>query len=510
MARAKIMVVEDEFLVAKSLKTNLENQGYAITSLPTSGEEAVRAVDVERPDLVLMDLLLSGTMDGVQAARQIRRFHKIPVIFITAYANPEVVERAMTAEPFGYLVKPIDTKELYSTIEVALFKAQMEQRLRESDDRLRLVLEATSDGLWDQDLVRGTVFRGENWYRMLGYEPGETADENQALEELMHPEDLPRYQSAWQSHLDGVERTFHCEYRLRNKQGEWQWVLSRGKVVQWDDRNRPARIVGTNTDISAAKKAEQALRRSEEKYRLVMEHTNEAVMVFKNGRTVFHNSSTPRVLGWPAEKLTGMTIDQFLHPEDRQQVMDRYRDRLAGRPVESSYDLRVVDEQGETRWLWLHAFLTDWDGEPATLAFLADVTERKKTEEDLERARDTLNAALLASPLPMVVVDLDGVVRVWNRAAEKLFGWTAEETVGHFYPLVPEPEHGEFVVMLHKMADGSHPNRYRVKRRAKDGSLLDLDMRAVGLRDAQGRIMGGVAVFVPGTLPGRKKSKDPA
>ena len=497
MARAKIMVVEDEFLVAKSLKTNLENQGYAVTSLPNSGEEAVRAMDSDRPDLVLMDLLLSGPMDGVQAARQIRRFHKIPVIFITAYANPEVVERAMTAEPFGYLVKPIDTKELCSTIEVALFKAQMEQRLRESDDRLRLVLEATSDGLWDQDLARGTVFRGENWYRMLGYEPGGTADGHQALEELMHPEDLPRYRRAWQSHLEGAERSFHCEYRLRNKEGDWQWVLSRGKVVQWDDQDRPVRIVGTNTDISAAKKAEQALRRSEEKYRLVMENTNEAVMVFKNGRTVFHNSSAPQVLGWPAEKMAGMTIDQFLHPDDRQQVLERYRDRLAGRPVETSYDLRVVDQRGETRWLWLHALLTDWDGEPATLAFLADVTERKKTEADLERARDTLNAALLASPLPIVAVDLTGVVRVWNRAAEKVFGWSAEETVGKFYPLVPEAQRGEFLETMRKMAEGSHPNRFPVERWTKDGSPLELDMRTVGLRDAQGRIVGGVAVFTP-------------
>jgi PAS domain S-box-containing protein len=141
MAKARVLIVEDEFIVATDLRTQLEELKYQVCGLAESGDEALLQADSGRPDIILMDISLRGAMDGVAAAGQIiDRFH-IPVIFLTSYAGEAVLERAKQARPFGYLLKPYNNAELRATIEVALFKAEMEARLRESEARYRAVVE---------------------------------------------------------------------------------------------------------------------------------------------------------------------------------------------------------------------------------------------------------------------------------------------------------------------------------------------------------------------------------
>lgn len=128
---ARILVVEDERIVAMSLRRQLQALGYKAVGEASSGEEAVQKTEELRPDLVLMDIRLEGEMDGVQAAAMIReRFH-IPVVYLTAYSNKDIVERAKLTEPFGYILKPFEERELHVAIEMALHKHLMEQNLKE-------------------------------------------------------------------------------------------------------------------------------------------------------------------------------------------------------------------------------------------------------------------------------------------------------------------------------------------------------------------------------------------
>jgi CheY-like chemotaxis protein len=130
MTKAKILVVEDEGIVALNIQSDLESRGYDVPVVVASGEEAVKEAERTRPDLVLMDITLSGDMDGVEAATQIRAHLDIPVVYLTAFADDKTLQRAKIAEPYGYILKPFDERELHTTIEITLHKRKAEQERR--------------------------------------------------------------------------------------------------------------------------------------------------------------------------------------------------------------------------------------------------------------------------------------------------------------------------------------------------------------------------------------------
>jgi len=130
MKEANILVVEDENIVALSIKKKLELMGYSVVDTASSGEDAVVKADLFYPDLVLMDVMLRGEMDGIEAAKMIREKFDIPVIFLTAYTDDKTLERAKMAEPYGYISKPFKEQDLKSNIEMALHKHEKEIRLR--------------------------------------------------------------------------------------------------------------------------------------------------------------------------------------------------------------------------------------------------------------------------------------------------------------------------------------------------------------------------------------------
>jgi len=140
MSTAKIFIVEDEAIVAESLNDQLEGLGYIVTGNAPSGEEALRNIKNNLPNLVLMDIMLEGEMDGVETAQQIRELYGIPVIFLSAYSDSETLGRAKLTEPFGYLIKPYKERELHTTLEITLYKHRMEKRVREHERWLDTLL----------------------------------------------------------------------------------------------------------------------------------------------------------------------------------------------------------------------------------------------------------------------------------------------------------------------------------------------------------------------------------
>src|SRR5688572_9412146 len=122
----QIMVVEDEKIVAKDIQNRLRNFGYSVPFIVSSGEEAIKKIEESQPDIVLMDIMLAGESDGIETAKMIRERFNIPVIYLTAYADDSTLDRAKISEPFGYILKPFEERELYTTIEMALYKHKME------------------------------------------------------------------------------------------------------------------------------------------------------------------------------------------------------------------------------------------------------------------------------------------------------------------------------------------------------------------------------------------------
>jgi PAS domain S-box-containing protein len=144
---ARILIVEDERVVALDLSLTLEKLGYAVVGNVISGREAIECARTERPDLILMDIRLNGEIDGIDTAREIHLFWNCPVIFLTAYSDEQTLQRAKHAMPFGYLVKPFKTVELRCTVEVALHKNRVEERLREQDRWFSTTLRSLSDAV---------------------------------------------------------------------------------------------------------------------------------------------------------------------------------------------------------------------------------------------------------------------------------------------------------------------------------------------------------------------------
>ncbi len=132
MEHAKILVVEDETIVAKDIQQSLTRLGYEVPATATSGEEAIRKTKEIHPDLVIMDIVLKGQMDGVQTAQEITRRFDVPVIYLTAYADEATLERVKTTSPAGYMLKPYLPNELRTTIELALHRTQIDRHLKES------------------------------------------------------------------------------------------------------------------------------------------------------------------------------------------------------------------------------------------------------------------------------------------------------------------------------------------------------------------------------------------
>ncbi len=144
---ARILVVEDEAIVAMDIQERLETAGYTVVAVVDSGEEAVAAADGLRPDLVLMDIHLKGAADGIAAAEEIRARCRLPVIYLTAFADDPTVRRARATEAFGYLLKPFRERELHTAIQMALARADVERRLRRSERRYAATVNSIGDGI---------------------------------------------------------------------------------------------------------------------------------------------------------------------------------------------------------------------------------------------------------------------------------------------------------------------------------------------------------------------------
>jgi diguanylate cyclase (GGDEF)-like protein/PAS domain S-box-containing protein len=256
--KARILVVEDETIVALDIKQRLVNMEYQVVGSATSGEQAIQKAENLKPDLVLMDIKLKGKMDGIEAAEIIRKNYKLPVIFLTAFADAPTLQRAKITEAFGYILKPFEERELNINIEMALYKHQMEIKLRQSEERYSLAIQGANDGLWDWNLKTGEIFYSPRWKEILGYDEDEIGSDADDWMKRIHEDDIERFKLDLSNHLAGLTSHFNIEYRLFTKKDGYRWVLTRGLAVH-DEDSIPYRMAGSLTDVTERKHAEQQL-----------------------------------------------------------------------------------------------------------------------------------------------------------------------------------------------------------------------------------------------------------
>jgi PAS domain S-box-containing protein len=242
-------------------------------------------------------------------------------------------------------------------------------------------------------------------------------------------------------------------------------------------------------EVAERKRTEQTLRESEEKYRLVVDNVGEAILVVQDGKIVFANPSASRILGYSHKELLTLSFNQLIHPIDRWVVADGFSRRFAGEDTRGRFGFRIVRHYSETRHLEASAVYIDWKGQPATLSFLDDVTERRQAENALSESEERFRRAFEDSGVGKLLTGLDGRLLRVNRAFAAMLGYSVEELQSMSFQAVTHPDdvgaNRETLVRLQSGPEESA--RFEKRYLHQDGSVVWVDMSTVLLRDADGK-----------------------
>jgi PAS domain S-box-containing protein len=176
--KKKILIVEDEGIVALHIEYALKSIGYEISGIACSGEEAIDKVKNTHPDLVLMDIVLKGETDGIEAAEQIRDRFDVPVVYLTAFGDENTLQRAKVTVPFGYILKPFKERELHIAIEIALYRYEIEARLKAMERFRYIILSSIGDAIITTDTEGRITFSNSVAGVLTGWDMEEAVNKN--------------------------------------------------------------------------------------------------------------------------------------------------------------------------------------------------------------------------------------------------------------------------------------------------------------------------------------------
>ncbi|QSA95663.1 EAL domain-containing protein [Methylococcus sp. EFPC2] len=381
METKRILIVDDDPMLAEHLRHKLESLGYACVGITGRGGEAVRLAADLKPDLVLMDIVLEGPVDGIAAAETIRRRFDIPVIYLTAYTAPDFLERAKITEPLGYIIKPVEQRELLAVLSMAFYKRSAESRLKEQA-RLNAALLSLSEGVLAYDL-EGRVFQvnaaaeqliGRPASELLGKDAVQVLPLRQAVAGRPWTERLLyRLEAEGRLEMEG-------DLDLVQAEGSSIPVRISGNRIHADDD----RIVGTVLllhDDRARKKMEERLRQAEAVYA----STNEGVLVTDASyRIIDSNDAFSRISGYALDEILGQTPALLKSGRHDQAFYKAVRQVLDESGIWSG-EMWNRRKDGEIfpQWLTIRA-VTDSHGVVAHyVGVYADISQVKQSEERL-------------------------------------------------------------------------------------------------------------------------------
>lgn len=277
MEKKRVLIVEDEVLPAMAVQMGLCDMGFQADRIVSSGEEAVKAADEIRPHIVLMDILLDGEMDGIEAGAVIRSRFNTPIIYLTAFSDNELLERAKLTEPFGYLVKPFRLEELRTNIEMALFKHQMEQRLRLSEEKYRELVEHANSVILKADRQGRITFLNEFGQRLFGYTEELVLGKHIMGTLIAETNSAGRAAGVTSDFIRNPEEYPLTENESVRQDGDRIWISWTNKPLL-DEDGRVTGVLSVGTDITARKQMEEEIKTlNEDLEKRVSERTAEMV-----------------------------------------------------------------------------------------------------------------------------------------------------------------------------------------------------------------------------------------
>jgi PAS domain S-box-containing protein len=314
--------------------------------------------------------------------------------YTTAFRKVPRFSRERVTTLMDYLIQLTDfiSRLSYSNLTLARTITERDiffSSLQKSEERLRLTLDATDDGIWDWNVLSGTAYFSSRWLTIIGYEPGELPGTFATWKSLIHPEDIGIVEEKIRSHIEHNDERFSLEFRMRTKQGDSKWILGRGKVVERNEKGNPVRVVGTHTDISARKRADEVLRESEKRLRLALSLAHMGYWRYDVNSGALHSYEDHGMLfgiSTDGHRWTLAEVQSLVHAEDRADAeMALHKTVSEGIPFDRTY--RTVLPGGDIRWLHSIGNLSrDSSGKPEhVFGVTQDITEFKNAELQLER-----------------------------------------------------------------------------------------------------------------------------
>ena len=391
----RVLLVEDNATDALLVRDELAHAPGVVcivTHIQRLAEATARVAE-QTFDIVLLDLTLPDS-DGLATYSELQAAAPgLPIVVLSHRADESIAVQAVRTGAEDYLVKGQSEGLLLRAIRYALGRMEAKLNLRISEARWTAALEAVGDGVWDWDIASVTVFFSKRWKDILGCADAEVGDTSDEWTRRIHPEDMQLVQANLQAHLDGTSARYSCEHRLLCNDGSYLWVLGRGMVVKRDATGKPLRMVGTNTDISARRKADQQLHLLEAS----LAHINDVVIITNADRSdapypriVYVNEAFVRYTGYSRAEAIGNTPAMLQGPKTQRGEIARIAAALKRwQPVQA--ELINYTKSGVEFWLEIaisplkdaSGWVTHW------VAVERDIGERKKASLQMQ---STLNA----------------------------------------------------------------------------------------------------------------------
>jgi len=427
MTRPRILVVEDEAIVALDIRDQLARLGYVAVGHAIRGDQAVALAESLHPDLVLMDIQLSGPMDGIDAAQAIRTRLGIPVVFLTAFSEDETLERAKLVEPAGYVVKPFSERELHSVLEMALYKAVVEQRLRDSEARYRHLVRHLAVGVLVQGPKAEILLSNQMALDLLGRTEDELLGKTSLDPDwnVVHEDgsDFPGATHPVPQAIATGRPVHHVVMGVvRPRTGDLVWLMVDAQP-QLNPQGEVVDVVCTFVDITDRKKAEaeliaheQALSESVLHTQSILDNVADAVITIdQRGVVQSFNKAATSIFGYTPDEAIGSLVSTLIPDHGAGDQGPPLQQHLTGALdlVGQPRELEGRRKDGSLFPLHLAVSRTAAAGEPTFIGLIRDISQQRLAEEQIRRLAfyDHLTG------LPNRRLLMDRLVRTMSNAA---------------------------------------------------------------------------------------------
>ena len=401
MKKSSILIVEDNSIVMLELKERLNEMNYEVVDSAVSGMEAVEKANIHRPDLVIMDIRLKGEMDGIDAAAVIRAEYNLPVIYLTAHTDEHTLSRAKLTEPFGYIIKPFEERELFTTIEMALYKHNMERKLKESEHWLNAALQSIGDALIATDINGVVKIINPVAEEITGWQSCSAL--GLSIKEIFKVKN--------EAGAELLENPVEISLRNNSIIGEANKILvsKSGTMLHIDYSSAPIKnesgkttgIVLVFRDISEYVKAKKLIENQKKFLKQIID-TDPNYISVKNSEGKFEltNKAAAAVLGASADEIVGKFDFQFFDSKEveSQRAMEN---KLIGSQEEIFIpEEKLIDSNGKVHLLqtFKKAIESQNGKEKLVLTVASDITQLKLTERALRASEERIKTLLEAIP----------------------------------------------------------------------------------------------------------------